>query len=333
MKNLILILTILSFTLNSLASDVVLISPLAQIEERALPLELNKKYKSYSKYYLDSVPKSKNIENLLNIFENAQKYYLVKSFDLSRQYFERVIELSDVDEWKDVHRKIIFLSFLRMSELNKEQEEYWILQALRFSLEINPKKLNISKDTLRKVEKLKNSFLKDGIHWEVSQFKNDFNFILVNGHVIDLKKIEVVKIPSGKFRITFLSDVYKPQTYQVSSQQIPLLIPTRIPFVSGSCEKPFINNEGEVTSSVIVYYSKNCIKQLAGKNWKTIKEDVGQKKLTPEYSYSDNFSVSTSFDSEPIYKKTWFLTAAGVLGSILLYSFLKKDEKNPLMKL
>lgn len=323
MKFFALLLTIICFTSNLLAqSTVLLISPLVQLEERDLPLELSQKYKTFSQYYLDTYPKEKNVENLLNEFESAQKYYLVKSNELARQYYEKVISFSDMDEWRDVHRKIIFLSYIRLSELNPENQENWILQALRFSLDTDPKKLNLDKNTIEKILTIKKLFLKQTITWQVAPFKNDFSYILINGHIIDLKKIETVKIPSGKFRLTFLSDIYKPQTLQVSSQQIPLLVPTRIPFVSGNCEKPYVNNEGEIISDISIYYSKNCVKDQSGKKW------LAASDSDPTNSKPD-FSMITSY-KEPVYKKTWFLVAAGILGSaVLIYAINKNDEKKP----
>jgi hypothetical protein len=323
-----LFLTIMSFSLNSFAAQtVLLVSPLVQLDQRDLPLELNKDYKSFSSYYLENFPKEKNSENLLNEFENAQKYYLVGSLELARQYYENVIAFSDVDEWRDIQRKIIYLSYIRMSELNPQNAKDWISQALSFSLETDPSQLGFSKDTIRKIKETKNSFLKQTISWQVGNFKKDFSYLLVNGHVIDLKKIEIVKIPSGKFRVTFLSDVYKPQTYQVSSQQIPLLVPTRIPFVTGSCEKPFVNNEGEILSDLAVYYSKGCIKTLVDKKWTG--KNSSDSVVVSSYDSNPAFTTTTSIDSEPIYKKTWFLVALGVLSTAVTVYALNKDEKKP----
>jgi hypothetical protein len=329
MKSLILFATVFSFTFNCLAGDtVLLVSPLVRLEQRDLPLELDKNYKSFSNYYLESVPKEKNVENLLNEFESAQKYYLVKSFELARQYYENVVAYSDVDEWKDVHRKIIFLSYIRLSELNKQNEQDLILQALRFSLETDPSQFELSKETLKKITEAKKSFLKETISWQVTPFKKEFTYILINGHTIDLKKIETIKIPSGKFRVTFLSDVYKPQTYQVSSQQIPLLVPTRIPFVSGSCEKPFINNEGEAPTDLAAYFSKDCIKQQVGNKW-ILSSNSKNPNFIPAVDSAGGEFTSSYHNDEPIYKKSWFLIAVGVVATTAAIYAFSKDEKKP----
>lgn len=321
MKFLILILTLMCFTSQTLAKEtVLLVSPLVKLEERDLPVQLDKDYQSFSEYYLKNYPKEKNVENLLNEFESAQKYYLVKSNELARQYFEKVVAYSDVDEWRDVHRKIIYLSYIRLSELNPENSEEWILSALRFSLDTDPKKLDLSKNILKKILSLKNSFLKQTIHWAVSPFRGDFSYILINGHIVDLKKIETIKIPSGKFRVTFLSELYKPQTYQVSSQQIPLLVPTRIPFVSGTCEKPFINNEGEIKSKIAVYYSKGCIKNHDGMRWASMR-DV---QAPPAY----DFTSRVTYKDEPFYKKKWFLVTMGIVATSALVYALNGSKKD-----
>lgn len=319
MKFFILIFTTICFASNAMAQNsILLISPLVQVDERELPFELGN-YKTFSKYYLENSPKEKNVESLLNEFENAQKYYLVKSNELARQYYEKVVSFSDLDEWKEIQRKVIFLSYIRLGELSPQNQDDWFLQALKFSLEIDPTKLNLSKNTLQRILELKKSFLKETITWQVSPFKGDFSYILINGHVIDLKKIETVNIPSGKFRVTFLSDIYKPQTLQVSSQQIPLLIPTRIPFVSGTCKKPFVNNEGEILDDISIYYSKDCITNQKDKKWTATEESAPS---------IPNFS--TAKFEEPIYKKKWFLITLGVLASAAaVYMIDKNGEKKP----
>lgn len=328
MKNLISILTLICFTSQTFASEtVLLVSPLVKLNERDLPRTLDKNLKTFSEYYISNFPKQRNIESLLNEFENAQKYYLVKSYDLARQYYEKVVAFSDVDEWKDIHRKIIFLSFLRLAELNPAEQNKWILNALTFSQEIDPKKLDVSKEILKTTTELKKRFVKGSIAWQVGFLKSDFTYILINGHVIDLKKVEVIKIPSGKFRVTFLSDVYKPQTYQLSSQQIPLLTPTRIPFVSGSCEKPYFNNEGEVSSEIALYYDKNCIKQFNGKTWISKNESLAPD-LNPTFSKPQLVS-RTEYNEEPFYKKKWFLVTLGfvVVGAAAYAMNSNKKEK------
>lgn len=326
MKNFILCLTIVTFTMNSFGKEtVLLVSPLVQLNERELPLALSKTYKSFSNYYLQNFPKEKNVDKLLNEFETAQKYYLVKSYELARQYYENVVAFSDVDEWKDIQRKIIFLSYIRLSELNPHNETDWILQALRFSLESDPAKLGVDKVTVKKIAEVKKSFAKETIHWPVGQFKKEFSYILLNGHNIDLKKIETIKLPSGKFRLTFLSDIYKPQTYQVSSQQIPLLVPTRIPFVSGSCSKPYVNNEGEILTDVAAYYSRDCIKLQAGQKWVNSKDS--SENFVPPIERAASMN-SFSYNEEPFYKKSWFLITAGILGVVAVtYAINKNGEK------
>jgi hypothetical protein len=326
-KSFILVTTIVCFTGNLLAqSSVLLVSPLVQFEERELPFELSQKYETFSEYYLETHPQQKNVENLLNEFESAQKYYLVKSKELAIQNYEKVISFSDMDDWRDIHRKIIFLSYIRMSELNPENQKTWILKALSFSMDTDPRKLDLDKKTIKKILDLKNSLkqtpgMAQTISWQVGPLKRDFSYILINGHIIDLKKIETVKIPSGKFRLTFLSDIYKPQTLQVSSQQIPLLIPTRIPFVSGNCEKPYVNNEGEILSDISIYYSRDCIKDQIGKKFLV---------TSPALPNSTPNLLTTAKYKEPIYKKNWFWVAAGILGSVaLIYVVHKNDEKKP----
>lgn len=324
MKNLITTLVILCFTIQSFGSEkVLLISPLVKLGERDLPKQLDKDYVTYSQFYLESTPKSRNIENLLNEFENAQKYYLVKSLDLARQYYEKVVAMSDIDEWKDIHRKIIYISYIRLSELNRQNQKDWIQQALNFSMEIDPKKLDIGPESLKAILDLKKNLLKQSIDWQVAPLRNEFTYILVNGHVVDLRKIETIKIPAGKFRVTFLSDIYKPQTYQVSSQQIPLIIPTRIPFVSGSCEKPFYNNEGETSSEIALYYSKNCIKNQQGKKW--VAENDGPA-LEPVVKYNE-LNTRIEHDEPPFYKKKWFIVTAGLLAAAVAIHAVKRDEK------
>ncbi len=332
MKKLTIITLLLCFTIQAMSAEkVYLISPLVKVTERELPKELSRNYLSYSQYYLSQTPKTRNVDLLLKEFESAQKYYLVKSFDFARTHYTRVIEMMDLDEWKDLHRKVIYLSFIRLAEVEPGNQIQWIRKALRFSLDIDPSKLEISKGMLKTIKNVKKGFSNEVIRWEVGSLKSDFKYILINGHTVDLSKIETIKVPSGQFRVTFLSDIYKPQTYQIGAQQIPLLVPTRIPFVSGTCEKPSHTNEGEIDTDVILYYSKDCLKSKAGRNWIAYgpgKEQMSITHYEPQNQLSPDLVSKVESRDEPFYKNKWFLISLGVLAtSAAIYASKNKNEK------
>lgn len=331
MKKIIVVFSLVCFlTETTFAGKVFLISPLTEVHERNLPLKLSSDIKSFSSYYLENYPQKSNVENLLKEFENAQKYYLVKSHDLAIRHYQRVIQMSGLDEWKDLHRKIIYLSFIRLAELDGKNQIQWIRNALKFSFEIDPNKLEISKGLIKTIAGVKKEFSNRTILWPINELKNDFRYILMNGHTIDLRKIDHIKIPAGQFRITFLSDIYRPQTYHVSSQQVPLLVPTRIPFVSGNCDKPSFDNEGEIEEEVLLYFSKNCLLKRSGRNWVAYNKASERKEFSLEPSYVAPAPLVSKVEreKEPIYKNKWFLVTLGALAvGATLYATQNKKEK------
>src|SRR5690606_15302243 len=107
MRKYIIMFVLLIYSTQIFAKETVtLFSPLVSISNGAKAENI-----TFSKYYLAQYPQPRNSEQLLHEFENAQKYYLVKSNSLARQYYEKVISLAEIDDWSSVERQIIFLSY------------------------------------------------------------------------------------------------------------------------------------------------------------------------------------------------------------------------------
>ncbi len=325
MKKCLTTLILFFYATQSIAQDtVMLLSPLAKIQHIQ-----NSDATFFSNYYLSKHPKSNNVDQLLKGFENAQKYFFVKSFSLARQYYEKVVAMADIDEWNLTQREVIYLSYLRLSELDSAQSAEWIKKAVVFSSELDHKKFSLSKNTQDKAKAVKNQIQKEHLIWDTTPFRDDFSTLLINGQTISTRKNKFIKIPSGQFRVTFLSDIYKPQTFIASSQQIPLITPIRIPFVSGNCEAPMVNNEGELPPDLKVIYPEYCIRTFTDNKWDTIENKTTLSVPNPPPSQIDITTPSPSQGTPQFYKKKWFWIALGAIATAGFISSQNKDTKKP----
>lgn len=287
----IFIIYLVAFCLTANAMDISVIFPHPLIDLGKTDTTSDSTF--FPDYYLQTRPLTHNENELLSHFEKAQSYYAVRSFDMAKVYYTKVSNLQFTDDWKEAHRKAIALSLSRLAELDPTQKDTWIQRAASFTS-------NSSSSSLE---------------WDVREWKHDFDFILMNGHKVDLNSISKVRLPQGEYRIVFLSKTYAPQTLQVTSQQIPFLQPIKIPFVSGTCKQPSLANS-DVKNAIALY--PDCKKELRNFVW--------EKESLADLNLKSNFMSSYKEPTQPFYKQTWFAVAATAVVVGLVYYTVQKQK-------
>lgn len=330
MKTLLISTLIVCLSLNSFAYPILLYpSPEVSRKERESFLKVeSKKFISFSKNYINLVPDQKNIDLLLESFEQAQKYYLVGNQELALQFFNKAAALKDIDDWKDPQRKMIFASLIRMAELDPAHSKAHLKKAMAFGPNFSINEFHASSQVTKQFQEIKSHIRKSSITWPILELKKDFSFILINGRTIDLNQFDEIKIPQGTYRLTYLSDIYKPQTYQVTAQQIPLITPSRIPFAQGTCQSPKLNQDEDYDQPLAVYYSTKCIQYSNRGVWS--REPNGKNLRTSQDNKTWAQEISSyKAEEKPFYQNGWFWVLAGsAVAGVLIYSAHHKKKSS-----
>lgn len=280
---------------------------------------ISKYGQSYVDFYLNNHPSAENESLFISNFENAQKYFLAKSYDLATIHYKKVVSLAYTEDWKPLHRQAIALSMVRLSELLPQEKTYWIEAAQNYGSDLNLQDFKVSQDSKNLLSQNK----RESLVWDVSKFADTFDVILINGRIVYLNKIKKVFVPQGDYKIVFLSKTYKPHSVQVSGSQVPLLEPIRIPFVSGTCKTPSLDQTLDIQNSIILF--SDCQLTLHGQNW----VDINAKNLAPPILKEAAHPFLQSHFSEtpkPFYKRPWFIATALLTVGAGVY-FIAQNKK------
>lgn len=310
MKKFVLLITALSFVSEAATNPVIFPYPLMRMKS----YEIQVHGQTYSDYYLSQHPSPQNEQKLLDYFETAQKHFAINSKDLAQVYYKKMVDMMFLDDWNAHQRQAITLALLRLAEI--DSEEAWLIKALSFGSDIDFNKLPIS-DSIK--NKMKHMPRLPSTDWELSSWSDSFDYVLVNGRVVDLRKTKKIILPRGEYRIVFISSYFVPQTLQVTYQQIPLLQPVQIPFVSGSCKYPILQIDISPSKEILF---PDCHLVSENKKWVSKNKD-----LLPDVNPSSPLtSVYVEAEKKSIYKNPWFWVGVGVVTSVVVYYVHQKSK-------
>lgn len=315
MKHALIIFCCVSFFAEASLKPIIFPHPLLNLKS----YEIQAHGQTFSDYYVSAHPTPNNEQKLLDLFEFAQKYYAVNSKDLALIHYKKMIEMIFLDDWKPLQRQALTLALFRLAEL--EPQGPWLSKALSYGSDIDFGTLNLSDSTLQLI---KQSPKPANIDWELSNWSHYFDFILINGRVVDLQEIKKIRLPQGEYRIVFISSYYLPQILQVSHQQIPLLQPVQIPFVSGSCKSPVLQIDAMPDSELLF---SDCHLKRDQNKWVSKNINLNPE-ATPNINSEPSLtSLYAQSEKEPFYKNKWFWVGAGiVVGAVVYYVHHQKSK-------
>lgn len=318
MKTVGLWLTLMCYGTQSFGAPIVVQALGSSPEEyRAFVDNQKGKVESFVQNYLDASANSEKSQHLTELYEQGLKYFFAGSRKMAEKSFSEIIASAYDSDWHANQASMIFLSYVKLAEISPEKSETHLKHALQFHYDFSE---DIPKALIPTIAKVKRA-LKTKI-WNVSDHRQ-FDFILVNSQVYDLRSITKIELPVATHRITFLSNTYKPQTFKMEPAQLSMVNAPTLPIVDGDCENP---NTSLETNELTVFFSRTCILTKKENNWTA----YGRNKtidLTPSTKIES--IVDYHPPSEPIYKKVWFWAAVGIAAGFVILSSTKREKPAP----
>lgn len=300
---------IILFHIHCLAETIQISSPNISNEEFNAYYDTHRENgPSFVNFYLQKYPVYEHVKNLNSLYVKAIGYYFAKSRASAMNYFLQIIDLSLNEDWHAHQREMIFNSFLRLAELVPIKSEDYLKKAIAFDPTLKPNS-QFTQTIRNDFENMKRILKKRAFALSLTDFKK-FDKMILNGREIDLKNTEIEILP-GQYRITIISNKYKPSTFIFSSQQMMILDSPAIPFVDGSC----VANETSdyFQNSNIKVYNPKCAKE--------------QKFLPVSKNTNDFLKTSaTEPNTKTIFEKPWFWAAAGAVVGFLIVSNLNQKS-------
>ncbi len=280
---------------------------------------LDSTHLSYGEYLLKLKRKETKKFQLKELILKAQEYYLSGEIDLALEVFKEITSLGHSADWNEEQRRVIFYSFLRRSQNEKDvdKKQALLLSAAQFIV------FKITKDyldyhlfpppLLEKLKQIQNqqSFLSLSLktlfpHHEI---------ILINGKQIsnDRKKIQ---IPESSYRITALSSSHTPWTKIVPISYLMTQSIKTSSLTSGYCKTLKMRNN-LVKKTIKIFYNKNCEKN----NYLEKKKNQGE--------LSDKILNNNKYIKFNFFKKklpAWLIVGTVILTTGIVLSFTMDDK-------
>jgi len=176
-------------------------------------------------------------QELFTNLKMGQFYFLDGQLDLAQKEFQEITDKAHSSDWGEKERQVVHFAFLRKAQLtsNSRTSLNFLRQAMNFDSEqrvddqIFPPPLVQQYKNLLRERKSK--------VFAMPPKTAKFDQVLINGKTqLGLKSF--LKIPKQVVRITFLSNIYKPQSLVTDTHKLKDLKINLKPLVSGHCENP-----------------------------------------------------------------------------------------------
>ena len=280
-------------------------------------IETSQKHINPIDFYQKTKPSSKDREELINSFEQAQIYYSQNMLLKAKSIYESIARQSLTADWTKIEREIILLSFIRLAHLETSQEmaHQWIERAISFdpnwSLPENEQGHWIEKAFAEKRMALEQKAI-----LFTAPIKR--GLVKINGRSYSVKETKDIPVFPGSHRVTLISyeNLYFSKTVKQSEllqwkPQLKALPHSEVKDCNTPIQiKKTMNLDPQIHHSL--FRSKNCIISFESK-----------KKNIPLWAdINKTFFSPTNGNQQAFYKKpkNWVWIGLSVIAAGWMYS-------------
>lgn len=332
-------------------------------------------YQSFEEFYINRrALLGGRSKDLLKAFKEAQRAYLSGDFHQAKRDFRALIDLSLKEDWSLEEKETLHYSFLRLIQISKnalEKRNLWT-KAFYFDHKISPDSSIFPPVFIKKFQSLRKE--KDFYLWVPGKNFRFFSAFQINGRIYQAPFVRGIKLPKNHpFRITLLSNSFFPVSKILTSHKdLEFWVPSRIPFVTGSCENFKLASSHLFKSSFLnqkklhVFFDRNCIKAFNLQDFSlqtTLRKTKGfqrgsvkpfasvrqihYKKKEENNNKEDSFLLKSlgktvSFETEGDFKRKnpeptflkrkWVWIGLGSFVTASVFMFFKKQESSSVYK-
>lgn len=305
------------FLIGSAASakTVVLRAPATNAKDYQAFVLSSSFYEFPSRVILHSLPSQQDRDRLSARFAKAQLSFTDGSLSQAKDDFENIVALAETDQWGEEEQNVLLHSYFRLAQLSQTPVEVteWLKKALAWA---PLGQLNESYFPPPLVEQYKNMKAKAlMVKADLSAFSDDFNYLMINGRIVDLAKEKKLELPDGPIRATFISDTFQPVTLQLAADQLAAAIPDKNPWVKGSCLKPQLYWQIAGLSAK-PFFGSSCAPMKPTKPADlevSFHPSSTPSGADPAAVTIPNAELNTSRAQTPFYKRTWFWVGVGAV--------------------
>ncbi len=284
-------------------------------------IQVHSHYETFSSHYLNTLSEDKQIQILMDTFEEAQRYRFENKIELAIEKYKNVIAQRHSLDWPSNQQIALCLSYLYLSKLDPVQQRNWILSLIEFNSEFNSIGLSVPDKEFSLYKKQSADHVKK--HLKFKKIKT-FDQILINGKLFQTSHIPL--LPEGTKRVTLLSNFYHPITLVGTLSEISNAL-EKIkprPFLKDDCYSP-LQNQDPYPNGTQLFWSESCIKSFGALGWKNIFEP--ETKLTSSSLFEQELKQETPLAVSENKKKWIAFGIVFLMGGALYYNYQSSPTK------
>lgn len=206
---------------------------------------------------LEKVPpqvSTQAIEQIRSLQTLANAEFMGEDPNKAVPLYTQIVSMALDQDWDEESRKIIFISFFRLAQLQPDQSMEHLRKALLFDLSQSPDPDLISPSLLMSFEKIKKQVQDELIPFESPSTSTYY----ING-ALGQTQIH----PQALYRLTFISNIYGIKTEILKGEMTQELFPFGTPIAQGSCRDiSAVRPDVQDLKGSFIFSSKNCAPKL-----------------------------------------------------------------------
>ena len=261
------------------------------------------------------------------LFVLAKKNFLQSELTTATEHYKSVVQLSYENDWSETLSSLISHSYFRLAQLEKEQSENWLKQALAFAPDTAPNPHIFPPPLVQKWRVLKKQvqFLPWTPDWDFHLYQ----WVLINGRKQPIIPGTPLLLAKTQNRVVLLSDFLQPQIKVGAGEDIMSWKPNFTPLVTGSCENPqFVSEQWFDQTKKLALFKDSCVgpKSLNLLPEKTREAELPSS-MTPAFSANTTASKTSELKKSWI-KNKWLWISLATVGTYLIYDqHLRPSER------
>lgn len=294
---------ILALTVQQAGAVVLVQAPGVPLLDYKAALKADSEAVSPTQHALKARPSSGARDNLLALFASAQKSFLGGSPEEASAQFQKVTALLTAEDWPATDRRVFLQSYLRLAQLEPANQGAWLNKALSAGDDVQPEADLFPPPLIAELKRLRRE-----VPRTAPAASEEWTEVLFNG-----SPAAGWPLNGEAVRVTFLSDVWKPETHVVKDLDVKRLAPAKLPLASGGCAQSKVD-----LKNARAFWGLDC--EAAPR----------ELNLQPVFASPAIPKLDIKEKSPAFYKSKWFwgTVAVAAVTAVVIASQKKKDS-NP----
>lgn len=280
---------------------------------------------------------------LQQLVERAQTAWLSGSIESARSLFREIVKETLDADWRAAQREAIHYAYLRLAQSSptSTERDNWLESAVGAFPDLSSDDDTFPPPLVSEFNSTRQRILALAKPYSPFPHFPDHRFLLINGKRFVLTPELRIRLPTGTFRVTALSDAHAPVTERLTNSQLEVFRLSLPALGSGTCESPSGPASVSGVRALTIIYAMDCYRVRTATAWLPPNVESSEPMRPPTVSElnlrpSDTNPLTAPAPSSSSFsRRTWVWIGVSALVAGVIYvaqkefSGDKSSQRNP----